>query len=443
MMKLVRINGSFGMTLQNLILSAVASLGSILLIRWWSAPIPGFTLLVAIWLAAALVFTAVGIWISGLNRYTRRVTTLSSVGRVVLMVTIKDLCMAALFPLGVFRFETTSMSILSIFLDAAMTGGLFAIVHFYTLAVTRNATARVYEAASRRNAVVWGTGEASITLARSILSEDRYNLAGFLSDNKSLAGMVIEDRIVYYCPDRNDLSAIDWRIGGIDCIFFPPTPPHVKPTEESAAETSGNMPESDGMSLVGKAFKRSFDLLFSLILTVVFAPLALICAIAIKWEDGGPVFYTQERIGLNGRTFKIIKFRSMKVDAEPDGAMLYQGKDDPRLTRVGAFLRRHHLDELPQLINVLKGDMSFIGYRPERQVYIDQIMAANPRYRYLYQIRPGVTSYATLYNGYTDTLEKMMNRLDLDLYYLRNHSVGFDVYVLGMTFLKIVTGKSF
>ena len=442
-MKRSRINCNFGITAQNLILSVVASLASILLIRWWSEPIPGFTSFVAKWLAAALVFTAVGIWISGLNRYTRRVTTLSSVGRVVLMVTIKDLCMAALFPLGVFRFETTSMSILSIFLDAASTAVLFAIVHFYTLAVTRNATARVYEAASRRNAVVWGTGEASITLARSILSEDRYNLAGFLSDNKSLAGMVIEDRIVYYCPDRNDLSAIEWRIGGIDCIFFPPTPPNVKPTEESAAETSGNMPESDGMSLVGKAFKRSFDLLFSLILTVVFAPLALICAIAIKWEDGGSVFYTQERIGRNGRTFKIIKFRSMKVDAEPDGAMLYQGKDDPRLTRVGAFLRNHHLDELPQLINVLKGDMSFIGYRPERQVYIEQIMAVNPRYRYLYKIRPGVTSYATLYNGYTDTLEKMMNRLDLDLYYLRNHSVGFDIYVLGMTFLKIVTGKEF
>ncbi len=442
-MKRSRINCNYGITAQNLILSVVASLASILLIRWWSEPIPGFTSFVAKWLAAALVLTCAGIWLSGLNRYTRRVTTLASMARVVLMVSIKDFGMAALFPLGIIRFETVSMNILSLFLDAALTAVLFAIVHFYTLAVTRNATARVYEAASRRNAVVWGTGEASISLARSILSEDRYNLAGFLSDNKSLAGMVIEDRIVYYCPDRNDLSAIDWRIGGIDCIFFPPTPPNVKPTEESAAETSSNMPESDGMSFVGKAFKRSFDLIFSLILTVVFAPLALICAIAIKWEDGGPVFYTQERIGRNGRTFKIIKFRSMKVDAEPDGAMLYQGKDDPRLTRVGAFLRNHHLDELPQLINVLKGDMSFIGYRPERQVYIEQIMAVNPRYRYLYKIRPGITSYATLYNGYTDTLEKMMNRLDLDLYYLRNHSVGFDIYVLGMTFLKIVTGKEF
>lgn len=437
-----RIKSTFGITAQNLVLSAVASLGSILLVRWWSEPIPGFSVLVAKWLAAALVFTTVGIWLSGLNRYAHRVTTLSSIARVVFMVIIKDFCLAALFPLGVFRFETISMNLLSIFLDATMTAGLFAIVHFYTLAVTRNATSLVYEAASRKNAVVWGTGDASIALARTILSEDRYNLAGFLSDNKNLSGKVIEDRIVYYCPDRNDLSAIEWRIGGIDCIFFPPTPQD-RTAEEKPSGAVDVVPESDGMSFVGKTLKRGFDLVFSLLLIIVFAPLALICAIAIKWEDGGPVFYTQERIGLNGRIFKILKFRSMKVDAEPDGARLYQGKADPRLTRVGAFLRNHHLDELPQLINVFKGDMSFIGYRPERQVYIDQIMAANPRYRYLYQIRPGVTSYATLYNGYTDTLEKMMNRLDLDLYYLRNHSVGFDTYVLGMTFLKIVTGKIF
>ena len=110
---------------------------------------------------------------------------------------------------------------------------------------------------------------------------------------------------------------------------------------------------------------------------------------------------------------------------------------------MGAFLRAHHLDELPQLWNVFKGDMSFIGYRPERQYYIDMIMDRNPRYRYLYQIRPGVTSYATLFNGYTDTMEKMLTRLDLDLYYLRNHSILFDIKVLGLTFLGILSGRKF
>ena len=134
----------------------------------------------------------------------------------------------------------------------------------------------------------------------------------------------------------------------------------------------------------------------------------------------------------------------MRQNAEAEsGPSLYAGEGDERLTKVGAFLRAHHLDELPQLWNVFKGDMSFIGYRPERKYYIDQIMDRNPRYRYLYQIRPGITSYATLYNGYTDTMEKMLTRLDLDLYYLRNHSVLFDIKVLGLTFLSILAGRKF
>ena len=184
--------------------------------------------------------------------------------------------------------------------------------------------------------------------------------------------------------------------------------------------------------------------LLSGISLVLFSPLMAICAMAVKREDGGPAIYSQERVGKNGKTFRIYKFRSMRTDAEEgSGPSLYSGEGDERLTKVGAFLRAHHLDELPQLWNVFKGDMSFIGYRPERQYYIDMIMDRNPRYRYLYQIRPGVTSYATLYNGYTDTMEKMLTRLDLDLYYLRNHSVLFDLKVLGLTFLGILTGRKF
>ena len=197
------------------------------------------------------------------------------------------------------------------------------------------------------------------------------------------------------------------------------------------------------MGTAGQTLKRAFDIVLSSVLMLIFSPMALISAIAVKLEDGGPILYSQERIGRGGRPFHILKFRSMRTDAEAAGAQLYAGDSDPRLTRVGAFLRKHHLDELPQLWNVLRGDMSFIGYRPERQVYIRQIMEHNPRYRYLYQIRPGVTSYATLYNGYTDTLEKMLTRLDLDLYYLRHHSILFDARVLGLTFLNIVSGKKF
>ena len=191
--------------------------------------------------------------------------------------------------------------------------------------------------------------------------------------------------------------------------------------------------------------KRFLDFLIACVCIIVFAPLFVICFIAILLEDGQPAIYSQERIGLHGKPFNIYKFRSMRRDAEQEGPQLLLdgAMNDPRLTRVGRFLRAHHLDELPQLWNVLRGDMAFIGYRPERKFYIDQSMERDPRYELLYKIRPGVTSYATLYNGYTDTIEKMLRRLELDLYYLEHQSMWFDTKVLFKTFISIVFGKKF
>ena len=188
--------------------------------------------------------------------------------------------------------------------------------------------------------------------------------------------------------------------------------------------------------------KRFIDFIVSALCLIIFSPLILACWLAIKL-GGGTAIYKQERIGLGGRPFYIYKFRSMVVDAEKEGEELLQQDDDPRLTRIGRFLRNHHLDELPQLWNVFIGDMAFVGPRPERKFFIDQIMQFNPRYAELYQIRPGVTSYATLYNGYTDTMDKMLRRLELDLYYLEHRSWWFDVKLLMNTFLKIVFGKKF
>ena len=160
----------------------------------------------------------------------------------------------------------------------------------------------------------------------------------------------------------------------------------------------------DGMNELERNIKRLIDFFAALIGLVIFSPLMLACYIAVKREDGGPAIFKQERIGRFGRPFTIYKFRSMKLDAEKDGPALYQHENETRMTKTGKFLRAHHLDELPQIYNVLKGEMAFIGPRPERKFYIDQIMERDSRYVYLYQIRPGVTSYATLYNGYTDTL---------------------------------------
>lgn len=194
---------------------------------------------------------------------------------------------------------------------------------------------------------------------------------------------------------------------------------------------------------VSNSAKRLIDVICASISLICFSPLFLFCYIKIKKEHDGPAIYRQERIGKDGRPFNILKFRTMRTDAELDGPALYDGDDDPRLTDAGKFLRAHHLDELPQLLNVLRGDMAFIGPRPERKFYIDQIMERDPRYELLYQIRPGVTSYATLYNGYTDTIEKMLRRLELDLYYLEHGSLSFDMKILWLTFAKIIGGKKF
>lgn len=199
----------------------------------------------------------------------------------------------------------------------------------------------------------------------------------------------------------------------------------------------------DGMNEVERNVKRVFDFLVAFVALVVFSPLFIVCYFAVKHEDGGPAIFKQERIGRFGRPFYIYKLRSMRVDAEKNGPALYQHERDTRMTKVGKFLRVHHLDELPQLWNVLKGDMSFIGPRPERKFYIDKIMLHDVRYEYLYQIRPGVTSYATLYNGYTDTMEKMLKRLELDLYYLKNRSWWFDITILFKTFVNLAIGKKF
>ncbi len=189
--------------------------------------------------------------------------------------------------------------------------------------------------------------------------------------------------------------------------------------------------------------KRCFDSLLAFIGILFCSPLFFIIYIAVRLEGTGGAVFSQERIGYKGRPFMLYKFRSMRVDAEEDGTpRLYQDNDE-RLTKVGRFIRTYHLDELPQLWNVLKGDMSFVGYRPERKYFIDRIMDQNPDYRFLYNSRPGVFSYATLYNGYTFTMEKMLKRLEMDLVYLEKYSIFSDLKIILLTVVHIISGKKF
>ncbi len=197
------------------------------------------------------------------------------------------------------------------------------------------------------------------------------------------------------------------------------------------------------LSPVASLVKRGFDVVASLLGLILSSPFFLLIAILIKREDGHSPIYRQERIGYRGKPFTLYKFRSMTICSEKDGKPALCQKDDKRLTKIGRFLRHHHLDELPQLWNVLKGDMSFVGPRPERKYFADQIKAINPDYELLYQVRPGLFSPATLYNGYTDTMEKMLIRLRMDLDYLRTRTFWLDCKIILLTIASILLGKKF
>ena len=199
----------------------------------------------------------------------------------------------------------------------------------------------------------------------------------------------------------------------------------------------------DGMSALACGIKRGFDIIGSVLGLILASPAFLLIYFLIKREDRGPVIFRQERIGYGGKPFILYKFRSMTTASEKDGKPALCQKNDKRLTKVGRFLREHHLDELPQLWNVLKGEMSFVGPRPERKFFVDQIRTINPDYELLYRIRPGLFSPATLYNGYTDTMEKMLERLRMDLEYLRKRSLWLDVKIIFLTVYSILSGKKF
>jgi len=188
------------------------------------------------------------------------------------------------------------------------------------------------------------------------------------------------------------------------------------------------------------SLKRIFDVIISLVAMIVLSPVYLITAIIVKCTSPGPIFYAQERIGYHGRPFKMHKFRSMYTNAEDAGPALSKD-DDPRITPFGRFMRKVRLDEIPQFYNVLKGTMSIVGPRPERQYYIDQIVKRAPEYLLLQRIKPGITSWGQVKYGYASTVDEMVERLRYDLLYLDNMSLTTDLKILVYTVIIILQGR--
>lgn len=196
-------------------------------------------------------------------------------------------------------------------------------------------------------------------------------------------------------------------------------------------------------ALFHRFIKRLFDLLLSLTGIVLISPI-FILVLLLQWcTTPGTAFFRQERIGKDGKPFHIIKFRTMQLDAESEGPQLVNIQNSSRFTRFGQFLRKHHLDELPQLWNVLIGDMSFVGYRPERAFFINQIMEKDQRYAMLFAIRPGITSEAAIYNGYTDTMEKMLRRLEMDIDYMKRVSLKTDIIIIFKSIYMLMSGRQY
>jgi exopolysaccharide biosynthesis polyprenyl glycosylphosphotransferase len=190
-----------------------------------------------------------------------------------------------------------------------------------------------------------------------------------------------------------------------------------------------------------KRLKRLLDILISLLILIVSLPVILIFSIAIKIDSNGTVFFKQERIGMNNKIFKIIKFRSMYKDAEKHTGPVWSQKNDPRVTRVGRILRRLRIDEIPQMYNVLKGEMSLVGPRPERPFFVEKLSTEIPYYKRRLKVRPGITGWAQVKHKYDESIEDVKIKLRYDLFYIENMSLRMDIKIMIRTMFVVLFGK--
>ena len=244
---------------------------------------------------------------------------------------------------------------------------------------------------------------------------DRDNLEAILN---ALEGTLVEIRII---PDIYDILSGSVRMSSI----------YGAPLIEIDREI---MPQWQ------RSIKRLLDWTVSIFALLILSPLFAVIGLMVKSTSKGPVFYLQERIGRHGRPFQIIKFRTMHTDAEAQGPQLSRD-DDPRITSVGRFLRKSRLDEFPQFLNVLLGDMALVGPRPERAHFIARIMERAPHYHHLQKVRPGITSWGQVKYGYAENVDEMVQRLRFDLIYIENMSIALDIKILFYTVLTVLKGR--
>lgn len=345
---------------------------------------------------------------------------------------------------------------------------IFLIFFFFTIAgrlIAINMQIRHFKRGDwKNNTVVVGNSARAHRLAEELKTGKsiiRSNIEGFFSiqgenDTDNEAWELTE--ISRICRERNIDQIIlspeetdDETVLNLVYQLFPlGIPLKLSPATLNFMTSSIKLKDIYGQPLVdlthsslgegGKNIKRTLDVIASALTLVALSPMYLALALWVKADSKGPVFYKQERIGRRQKPFNIIKFRSMRTDAEANGPQL-SDDDDPRVTRSGRIMRKYRLDELPQFWNVLKGDMSLVGPRPEREYYIRQIVKKAPYYTLLYQTRPGITSWGMVKYGYASNVDQMVERSKFDLLYISNMSILVDMKIMLYTVLTILEGR--
>ena len=274
---------------------------------------------------------------------------------------------------------------------------------------------------------------------------------GLLSTEKSLTDVVLEhevDQIVVALSERRGGSMplrelLDCKLQGVRVVdiatYFEISLGQIRLDAVSAGWLifGEGFNQGIGRTLV----KRLFDIVCATVLIILSLPVMLVAALLIVIESGGPIFYLQERVGLNGRLFNVVKFRSMRTDAEKDGKPRWASATDDRVTRVGRSIRKLRIDELPQLFSVLGGDMSLVGPRPERPYFVDKLTQEMPYYAVRQSVKPGLTGWAQVRYHYGASVEDSAEKLQYDLYYVKNHSLFLDIVVLFETVGVVIMGK--
>lgn len=336
-----------------------------------------------------------------------------------------------------------------------MFGSVFVPVYVCRYLITHYANRQIREGKIGLRTLLLGEGRASQQLLRELKAskvQDGYKIVATLAEDTStdqVQALVREQDIesILLAPDRNDTRILNHTVYRLMPLGIPIR--YKASNDEilngqAQVNTLTSMPmiqySTDLLSPFTRNLKRAFDVCSSLLALICLSPVYLIIALIIRHDSAGPVFFSQERVGRSGRTFRIYKFRSMRTDAEANGPQLSSSKDS-RITHVGRYLRKYRLDELPQFWNVLRGDMSLIGPRPERDYYIQQIMDVAPYYSRLLQVRPGITSWGQVKYGYASTTFQMVERMRYDLMYINHCSLGVDLKILGFTIRTVLTGK--